>query len=65
MQASGIVTKHATSDADVLIAKTAIQLTLKVQTALLGEYTDPPTSSFTFFMSLPRQSLSFDQIMTK
>ena len=50
MQASGIVTKHATSDADVLIAKTAIQLTLKVQTALLGEYTDPPTSSFTFLL---------------
>ena len=40
MQENGIVTKHAISDADVLIAKTAIQSAIRAQTVLLGEDTD-------------------------
>ena len=64
MQENGIVTKHAFSDADVLIAKTAIQSALKAQTVLLGEI---PIYLFFYysFTSLPHQSLSFDQKMTK
>ena len=38
MQENGIITKHATSDADVIIAKTAIHLALIVQTVLFGQF---------------------------
>ena len=38
MQENGIITKHATSDAIVIIAKTAIHLALIVQTVLFGQF---------------------------
>ena len=38
MQENGIITKHATSDADVILAKTAIHLALIVQTVLFGKF---------------------------
>ena len=38
MQENEIITKHATSDADVTIAKTAIHLALIVQTVLFGKF---------------------------
>ena len=38
MQENGIITRHATSDADVILAKTAILLALIVQTVLFGKF---------------------------
>ena len=64
MQENGIVTKHAISDADVLIAKTAKQSALKAQSVLLGEDTDLLVLLLFFYKS-SLSKLSFDQIMTK